>query len=55
MRWRAAVFRFAVCQGATSTPSGLLESLTPFCAVEAEAYGTANAVIASTPITEIAG
>jgi hypothetical protein len=54
MRWRADVLRFAVCHGATLTPSGLLESLTPFWSLEAEAAGTANAVIVSTPITEAA-
>ena len=52
MRWRAAPLRFAVCHGATLTPSGLPESLTPFCSLEAKAAGTANAVMASTPITE---
>ena len=54
MRSRDAVFRSAVCHGATLTPSGILESVTPFGAVEAEAKGTANAVTASTPVAEMA-
>jgi hypothetical protein len=69
MRWSAVVLSSAVCHGPTLTPSGLLESLTPFCAVvvgpvevrtvevravEAEASGAANAVTAIIPAAMIA-